>query len=59
MAKPLERRKKKRGAFADLYGIWKGKVNLSYEKIKEEEIRIKDDWIGAEADQERDTPKGS
>jgi len=31
---------KKSKSFADLYGIWKGKVNLSLEEIKEAEFRL-------------------
>jgi hypothetical protein len=41
------------GTFAQLYGIWKGKVDLSYEEIKDAEIRLKDDWVGEDADRER------
>ena len=29
--------------FSDLYGIWKGKVDLTFEEIQEAEIRLKDD----------------
>ncbi|MDZ4277580.1 MAG: hypothetical protein U1B78_00420 [Dehalococcoidia bacterium] len=51
-------RKKKRKTFSDLYGIWRGKVNLSYEEIKEAEIHVKDDWVGEELAEERDGPEG-
>jgi hypothetical protein len=33
------RRKPKR--FADLYGIWKGKVDLTFEEIKEAEVKLR------------------
>lgn len=37
---PKERRPKK---FADLYGIWRGKSDFTYEEIKEAEYKLKDD----------------
>ncbi len=36
-------RKRKTRRFSDLYGIWKGKVHLSFEEIQEAEIKLKDD----------------
>jgi len=54
---PLKPRKKKRGTFAELYGIWRGKSNLSYEEIKEAQIRVKDGWIAEEPDKEPAGPE--
>ena len=36
-------RKRKSRRFSDLYGIWKGKVRLSFEEIQEAEVKLKDD----------------
>jgi len=38
-----EKTSKRRTKFSDLYGIWKGKSNFTYEEIKEAEIRLKDE----------------
>ena len=35
--------KRKARRFSDLYGLWKGKSDFSYEEIKEAEVRLKDD----------------
>jgi len=37
--------KRKSRSFNDLYGIWKGKVDLSYEEITAAEIKVKDDLL--------------
>ncbi len=37
-AKPKRRKSR---SFADLYGQWKGKVDLSFEDIQDSEIRLK------------------
>jgi hypothetical protein len=29
--------------FADLYGIWKGKVNLSFEEMQDAEIKLREE----------------
>ncbi len=34
---------KKTRRFADLYGIWKGKVDLSFDEIQEAEIKLRDE----------------
>jgi hypothetical protein len=34
-------RNRKPRRFSDLYGCWKGKVNLSFEEIQEAEIRLR------------------
>lgn len=38
-----KRAKRKPRRFADLYGIWKGKVHLSFEEIQDAEIKLKDE----------------
>jgi transcriptional regulator with XRE-family HTH domain len=39
----VKRKSQRQGRFSDLYGIWKGKVNLSYEEIRGAEIRLRDE----------------
>ena len=36
-------RKRKKRRFSDLYGLWKGKVHLTFEEIQEAEIKLKDE----------------
>ena len=47
-------RKKKRRTFAELYGIWRGMSNLSYEEIKKAEMAINDHWLREDANQQPD-----
>lgn len=37
------RTKKAPRRFADLYGIWKGKVDLSFEEIQQAEIKLREE----------------
>ncbi len=37
--------KKKSFKFRDFYGIWKNKVNLSYEEIKSAEVKLVEDLL--------------
>ena len=43
-AKPPRKAKRR---FGELYGIWKGKSQFTYEEIKEAEIKLKDELDGS------------
>jgi len=40
-----KRRKRKPRRFSDLYGIWKGKVDLSLEEMQKAEIKLRNDLL--------------
>lgn len=41
----VKEEKKKPSKFSDFYGIWKNKVNLSYEEIKTAKFKVAEDLL--------------